>query len=149
MNNHLTYVLVADASKAKLFSTYKAKLLQTTASEKDLHLIASFSHEDSRKKGVELASDKMGGFNTGTFVEATSPKTQEAIEFAQELMDFIETERTKNLFRELIIIAPPAFMGMLNKAASSEIQKLISQTIEKDYTPLDDRNLLQQLQRFL
>ena len=148
MKNGSTWLLVADASKARLYSTQKARLFQEQRPE-DLKLLNQFTHEDSRKKGIELATDKMGTFGSGVFVETTSPKVREAEQFAHELINHLETGRKQKHFRELILVAPPAFMGMLNKYMSREVHKLLAQTIEKNYTEYNEKDLLQNLMHHL
>ncbi|MBX3708819.1 MAG: host attachment protein [Gammaproteobacteria bacterium] len=133
MENAITWLLIADASKARLFSMHKARFLRDQH-PKNLELISCFTHEKSRMKGSELTTDKSGEFGVGTFVEATSPKTREAEEFALELLEHLESARKSNHYRDLIIVAPPAFMGMLHKHMPHQMHKIVSQNIEKDYT---------------
>src|SRR5687768_7208429 len=133
MANSKTWLLIADASKARIYSLYKARVFQEQH-PKHLELIGEYSHIESRKKGSELTTDKLGEFGNGTFVEATSPKIREAEQFAHELIHHIEIGRKEGVFRDLIIVAPPAFMGMLQKYMPTEMHKLVSQRIEKDYT---------------
>ena len=144
MNNSKTWLLIADASKARIYALYKARIFQEQ-NPKQLELIGEYSHLNSRKKGSELTSDKSGEFGSGTFVEATHPKVHEALQFAHELIQHIETGRKAGVFRDLIIVAPPAFMGMLQKELSHEIHKLVSQRIEKDYTQCNESELMQKL----
>lgn len=141
----LTWVLVADSSQARLYSMHKAKIFQEQMLSNDFHLISEFAHEASRKKGAELVTDKMGEFGSGTFVEATSPKQHEAEQFAHQLLAHLETARKMNKFRDIILVAPSAFMGILCKHMQHELKKFISQRIEKDYIHLQDRQLLQAL----
>lgn len=145
MENYTTWLLVADASKARIYSMQKALFFQDASNLKNLKLISEYSHEESRKKGVELISDKKGEFGAGTFVEASSPKVHEADQFAYELVNSLEAGRKTNSFRDLIIVAPPAFMGLLHKRMSYEMHKLVSKTIEKDYTQHNEKQILEKL----
>jgi len=144
MINSITWLLVADSSKARLYSMHKARILQEQNS-KHLELIGEYAHADSRKKGSELATDKQGEFGSGTFVEATSPKIHEAEQFAHELIIRLNSARKEGTFRDLILVAPPAFMGLLLKHMPHEIQKCVSQKIEKDYTQDDKQQLVHNL----
>lgn len=144
MNNTITWLLVADASKARLFSMHKARVFQQQ-SPSELELVAEYLHADSRKKGAELATDRWGEFGSGTFVENTSPKVHEAEQFAHELLGHLESARKEGCYRDLIIIAPPTFMGLLHKHMPHEIYKLVSQKIEKDYTQNNVKELMQKL----
>lgn len=144
MENSKTWLLIADASKARIFAMHKVRVFREK-NPNDLELIGAYNHENSRKKGSELNSDRMGEFGSGTFVEATSPKLHEAQQFAHELLGHLETGRKENNYRDLIIVAPPAFMGLLHKHMPHGVNKLISQKIEKDYTHCEGRELLQNL----
>jgi protein required for attachment to host cells len=143
-NNSITWLLISDSSKARLYSLHKARIFNDQ-NPKELELIAEFAHEKSRMKGTELSSDKLGEFNSGTFVENTSPKSHEAEQFAHELLMHLDAARKEGRFRDLIIVAPPTFMGLLNKHMPHEIQKLVSQKIEKDYTQFNINELVQNL----
>jgi protein required for attachment to host cells len=144
MANNKTWLLIANASKARIYALYKARVFQEHH-PKHLKLIGEYDHLESRKKGIELATDKQGGYGSGTFVEATGPKEHEAEQFAHELLGYLEVGRKKGIFRDLIIVAPPSFMGMIQKDMPEEIHKLVSQRIEKDYTQMNEQELMQNL----
>jgi len=143
-----TWLLVANASKARLYSLCKARLLQS-ANSKDLTLEQECKHDESRKKGMDLITDKLGSHGHGTFVEATDPKHHEAERFAIELNEKLDVARKEHQYRELIIAAPPAFLGILKKHMPHDINKLIFKTIEKDYTFHDERALVSALENYL
>ena len=145
MKHNITWLLIADASRARIYSLHKACLFQAADHSKKFELIGEYTHQDSRKKSGELTSDKMGTFSSGTVAEASSPKFNAAKQFAHELLTHLEQGRIEKNFRDLIIIAPPNFMGLLHKHMPHEIQKLVSQTIEKDYTQENEHELLQKL----
>lgn len=144
MENHKTWLLIADASQAKIYSLRKARLF-TSNDPKELQLLSQYTHDDSRKKGIDLNTDRMGEFGHGGFDDQTPPKLREAEHFAYELLHHIETGIKENHFRDLVIIAPPHFMGLLNKYMSHSVQKLVSQTIEKDYTRQTGKELMDSL----
>lgn len=144
-NNSNTWLLIADASKARIYSTHKARMFLEQNNPKNLLLIDQFSHAQSRMKSAELVTDRLGDFGTGTFVEATTPKLYEAERFAIELVNQLDVGRKAKSFRDIIIVAPPAFMGLLNKHMHNETLKLVTQKIEKDYTQNNERELLHNL----
>lgn len=143
MEKTKTWVLIADASKARIFAIHKARIFQEQ-NPHNLELIGEYTHADSRKKKSELVSDKMGEFGSGTF-DASSPKLREAEQFAHELLKFLEIARKEKTFKDLIIVAPPAFMGLLHKHMPHEIHKLVCQKIEKDYTQDSGLKLVENL----
>lgn len=144
----IAYILVADASKARIYSAQKARLFNAN-NGKDLKLISEHQHDASRKKDIDLVSDRQGQFGSGTFVEATDPKRHEEDRFAQELTKIISQAHNKKNFHELILIAPPVFMGMINKHLGREVDKLVNIRIEKDYTSDSEKELVTHLQGYL
>jgi protein required for attachment to host cells len=144
MENHLSWLLVADASKAKIYALNKLKTFKEKKAN-NLLLIGEYTHDGSRKKTSELTSDKMGEFGSATFASATPPKLHEADQFAHELISYLLQGIKENKFHRLIITAPPAFMGLLNKHIPNELNKLIEQRIEKDYTQFSTQDLLTNL----
>lgn len=144
MDANITWLLVADGSKAKVYAMHKAKLFNDPH-EHNLKLVNEYEHADTRKKNSELKSDRMGEFGGGNFAETTSPKVHEAEQFAHELLHHLDCARKENTFRDLIIIAPPTFMGMLHKHMPHETEKLVCKKIEKDYTAQTAKELVQSL----
>lgn len=141
----LTWVVVADASKASVYSMHKAKIFQEQEQTRDFHLLETFQHAESRMKNTELVSDKMGEYGSSNFGQPTEPKVVEAEIFAHQLLAYLEKARNEHQFRDFILVAPPQFMGILNRIMSPGLAKLLSQRIEKDYTHLQDRPLLRAL----
>jgi len=139
-----TWLLVANSSKARLYSLCKARFLQS-ADSKDLTLEQECEHDDSRKMDRELISDRPGSHGRGTYVEATDPKHHEAECFAIELNEKLDAARKDNQYRELIIAAPPAFLGLLKKHMNVDLSKKIFKTIEKDFTAHNEKDLVSAL----
>lgn len=144
MNHSLTWLLVADASSAKVYSLHKAKLFKEHTENGLLNLISNFSHEESRLKAAELTADKKGEFGPNTYGD-NNPKEVEAEIFAHELADYVNQGRLTSEFRDLIIIAPPTFMGLLRKKLHGAVTKVISKQIEKDYTKENIKSLTDKL----
>lgn len=141
-----TWILVANASQAHLYSSPRAKLLN---GESSLTLVNQFAHPQSREKGSELVTDKLGHNGHGTFVEASEPKQHQAESFARELIALLEQGRVGLCFDDLIIIAPAKFRGMLNKYLNAPLNHMLSVNIDKDYTKDDAKELMQHLQEHL
>lgn len=139
-----TWVLIANGSEARLFEKKNDPTL--------LSLIKEFSHQESRDKGNELASDRPGHFNGeiskaahGSFTEATSPKQYEAERFAKILSDELDAARNKNRFKNLIVVSSPHFHGLLNRHMNENVAKMVDKHIEKDYTALKAEELLEKI----
>jgi protein required for attachment to host cells len=147
--NPITWIIVADSTKAKIFSTFKARLLNEKTDANALTLVSEHTHPESRKRDQDLVSDKMGNFAGSTFTEATDPKRHENEVFAKEISKLLSHAHNEHTYRDLILIAPPAFMGMLNTNLSHEVKKLITNTIEKDYTHCTLKELTDHLNHYL
>ncbi|RDI37973.1 host attachment protein [Aquicella lusitana] len=154
--NGRTWVLVADSTKARIYTTYKAKLFMPQANENDLKLLNEYKHPESRKHDSQLVSDNSGRyrateFGSDTYDPPTDPKRYEEDRFAFQLSKVLHEAYLENEFEQLILIASPVFMGMLNKHISraNGLQKSVAITIEKDYTSLNERQLVKQLQEHL
>ena len=137
----ITWILVANASLAKLYANL--------GPHKGLQLVKELIHPESRQKNSELVSDRAGamsgGGGGGSMQPQTLPKQHEAKVFAQEIAQELYHGRTVNAFKRAIIVAPPAFMGMLNTVIDGPTAQLISERFEKDYTKCSEPELNERL----
>src|SRR3989344_9647078 len=125
--DNTTWIVVADAGKARIFSALKVRLFNS-ANPKDLKLISEHAHAESRKMDSELVTDRQGHFGSsrqghfgsGTFAEPTDPKRHQEEIFAHEITKILGHAHNENKFHDLILIAPPTFMGLLNKYLTHE-----------------------------
>ena len=144
------WVLVANASQARLYKTEERP--------KTLTLLKELLHPASREKGENLASDRPGHFQGeapgmdgtthGAFNEPTDPKQYEHERFARALAKELDDGRTSNAFQKLTIIASPHFHGLINKQLNGQLAKMDVSHIQKDYTELDEKALLEKLRPF-
>lgn len=146
-NKKLIQILVANSSYAKFY--------QSTNLGKDLELTQEYIHPESREKADELVTDRQGryrarsGKNRGAYVSAI-PKEVEAEKFALQLAHALNSAHLKD-YDELIVIAPPHFHGLLNKHYPANVRAKIKHAIEKDYTKIPQKsllNFLEDLKRF-
>lgn len=137
-----TWILVANASIAKLYANHGAK--------KGLELVKEFSHPESREKASTLVSDRPGhnpgaGNGHGSFVPASSPKEVEANRFAHELAQEVEHGRVQNIYDRLILVASAPFLGLLNSEFTQQVKHKLSDVVEKDYTKYTPKEISEQL----
>ena len=137
-----TWILVANASEARIFTVNKLKFLN---GEEKLKSVREFMHPSSRKKDTEIVSDKLGRYKEGSFVEPTDPKKHEAENFAREIVNTLEAARVANSYDELILVVPAQFRGMMNKHLHVPLEQSIIKIIEKDYTKDSDKDLEEHL----
>ena len=134
----ITWILVANASLAKLYANL--------GPNKGLTLVKELIHPESRQKNGELVSDRSGamgavGSGGGSMQPQTLPKQHEAKVFAQEIAQTLYQGRTSNAFKRAILVAPPAFMGLLNAVIDGPTAQLITDRFEKDYTKTPENEL--------
>jgi len=137
-----TWILVADASRAKLYSQAEPAGAMSVLQE--------FEHAESRMKGTQLASDRPGrilsdGGKHGSYDAHTDPKVYEANRFAQELAQILDKGRATNSYQRLVLVAPAHFSGELSRHLSAHTREKIGSTIEKDYTQLPPKELAERL----
>jgi protein required for attachment to host cells len=141
-----TWILTANASTARIYENGGPK--------QGLKLVKELNHPQSREKGSELVTDRPGhhrsaGNGHGAFVQQTDPKQNEAAHFALELARELESGRTSNSFQRLMLVASPPFIGMLNDNLSIHVKNLVSESIQKDYTKVDPRELSGHLEKYI
>lgn len=141
-----TWILVANASTAKLYANHGPK--------KGLHPVKELTHPESREKASNLVADRPGhnpgaGNGHGSFVPASNPKHNEAERFAQELARELEHGRTANTYQRAILVAAPAFMGLLKSNLDGQVSKLVSESVEKDYTKATEKELAGHLEHII
>lgn len=130
----ITWIMVANASQAKLFSN--------KGPNKGLELIKEFEHPESREKAADLVSDRIGNYaGSGSYAQPTSPKEHEAERFAQEIAQELEHGRVNNAYEKLVMVTSAHFMGLLNNRISAQVRNRISESINKDYTHLPVKEL--------
>ena len=134
-----TWVMVANASQARFFSS--------TGPQRGLKLIKELAHPESREKTSDLVSDRSGsrsGTGHGSFNQATDPKHHEAELFAQELTRELEHGLETNAYDRLILVASAPFFGLVNNHLPGQVRSRLSESIEKDFTRLPEKDLTEQ-----
>jgi protein required for attachment to host cells len=140
----ITWVLVADGSRARLFSAskYRAPWI----------LLGKFDHAESRAKTIELDPTERGrskptlGAGHGPAMEPKTPPRQvEQIHFAHQLKDRLASGLRRGAYTELVLVAPPRFLGRLKARLDPEVAKSLVHVVDKDYTKCGVAELRQRL----
>ena len=140
----ITWIMVANASQAKLFANHGPK--------KGLQFIKELVHPESREKTSNLVSDRSGshtGTGHGAFIQATDPKHHEAERFAQEVSRELDDGRINNAYDRLILVASAPFMGLVNSRLPEPVRSKLSEIIDKDYTRLPIKDLAGHLESYV
>ena len=145
----ISWILVSNATESRIYTTPRAKLFDESA---QLKLISTHNHPTSRLKRQDLTSDKAGNFSSSkssTYDSETDPKDHEMSLFARELSQVLEQGRQQKQFEDLILVAPPQFLGMLLKHCNGHVTHFISVKIEKDYTKFAENDIVQHISAYL
>ena len=70
-----------------------------------------------------------------------SPKEQDAIRFAGEVVHQLEQGRAADQFEHLILIAEPRFLGLIRKALKPALEQRITLEIDKDLSKADEKTI--------
>jgi protein required for attachment to host cells len=121
-----TRVIVANNARARIFVSHD--VLNHLVEEE------GFVHEEAHLSNRDLVSDAAGKTRDshGSFDSETSPKEHEAENFAVLLARRLKEMHNERHFDQLILIAPPAFLGLLRKHLHKPLDKLVERTIHKD-----------------
>jgi protein required for attachment to host cells len=128
----MTYwILIADASGARVFSTDSAEGL--------LHLERELDNPQGRARTQELVTDEPGRLRKGGIPgvrSAMDPRTtahQAAGEtFASQLAAMLDKEAQRGRFDALAVVAPPHFLGLLRSRLSKKSEQLLRATLDRD-----------------
>lgn len=137
-----TWILLADAATARLYESQGAG--------RGIQLVAELSHPESRARESELVSDKPGrvkqsaGYRSA--MEPHTPRKKVEMEhFARQVAKALEDGLNKKAYESLVLVTPPAFLGVLRSVLSERVLHRVSATIEKDYLHLDQTDLRERL----
>lgn len=141
MINSSTWILVANASIAYLYNSDNLRTGKIT-------LVKELLHPDSRKKSVDLTSDRSGSTSGSAYDKGKStPKDLEAEHFALELVKEIQANCHFNKTGKLIVVAPSHFYASLKKHLHIHLPEVTH--IAKDYTKYTTQDLLVALREHL
>jgi protein required for attachment to host cells len=139
-----TWILVADASRARIFSASRKG--------EPWELLEELEHPESRMKNRELDPMEQGrtqqSFGAGhrpRMEPRTPPQAVEKEHFAQQLADRLNGAAAGGTCSSLALVAPPHFLGHLRSMLSDHAAKCLVATVDKDYTASDARELASRL----
>lgn len=142
-----TWVVVADSARARVLAS-QGKL-------RPFSNVEQLVHGESRLRDTEQISDRPGrsfdSFGAGRHsMEApTEPADQEAVRFAATIAERVHKGRVDNDFDELVLVAPPRFLGFLRKALDKESTALVRAELDKEFSLLDDEEIRRRLESVL
>lgn len=128
-----TWVLVADRSRARLF---------TVTDTTDLVEIESMLNLEARAPARELVNDELPsthesfGLRRSRIEPHTTLKEKIAHRFAREIREVLERGRVEHRYERLIIAAPAKFLGVLNECFSKPLRECIVLELNRNLTTI-------------
>src|SRR5690606_15530181 len=122
------YILVADAGSARI---YKGE-----GRNGPLELVHQQDNPAGRKSASELQSDRPGLQRSGRggfhgLGGDKDPQRHKAEEFAAQLARMLAFAHQDGQYDELLLAAPPQFLGELRKQLSADCQKVLAKSLDK------------------
>ena len=129
-----TWILVGDASRARIFSFEK--------DDAPWVLVEQIENPLGRARTSELVTDRAGrqrqiGPPLAGHMDAAE---QESHRFAERLGERLKKGYDERRFERLVLVAPPRFLGYV-RGVLREVGKHVVKTLDKDYSLHDEREL--------
>ena len=144
MKKTVTYILVADGARARLYANHGVG--------KGLQPVSGATHKaDLHHHDREILTDKPGrAFSSvGSGRSAIEPQTEwhrfEKHKFAREMAKVLDEAAANKAFDRLILVAPPATLGDLRMELGEATRKMVSAELPKDLTRHAEQELPQHL----
>jgi protein required for attachment to host cells len=131
-----TWIVAADSSRARILQV---------AGRQRLDEVESLLNPEGRMNDRELTTDAHPRFR-GTAGPGSDRQEMPAVEHAVELFakrvgEYLDKARAAQRFDELVLVAPPKFLGALRKELGKEVEKLVSDELPKDLSWFNEREL--------
>jgi protein required for attachment to host cells len=141
------WVLVSDVCRARLFADH--------GSRSDLEELEGFTNPGGREHVKDRVSDRSGlkpaggqGVRAGVTQEVDLKETEARI-FARFLADTLKRKLNEQAFQELVLAAPPHFLGILRGALDESVPRCVVASFDKDYTTLNARELSKRIHAWI
>ena len=117
----ITRVLVAHDAGARLFDQ--------RGPGKGLLELSSIVFEDGRRSNIDINADKAG---RGGYEPCEDAHKHAVHHFARTLMEDLAQAHHRGEFQQLILVAPPRFLGFLRECLGSKLKRSLIGTLAKD-----------------
>jgi protein required for attachment to host cells len=133
-----TWLVVADNSKARIFTV--------SSQMGPIEEIESIVHAEARLHEQKMTSDLPGRGNSKggaghSYQDEVSPKDQENINFAKQIANNLDSARKSGKFKQVMLVAAPAFLGNLRNQMTAQTQKITCFELAKNMSHLDAKEI--------
>ena len=130
-----TWIVAADSSRARILQV---------AGRQRLEELESLLNPEGRLNDRELTTDANPRLHGpgGMSAREEPSAVEHAVEtFSKRIGDYLEKARTDHRYEQLVLVAPPKFLGLLRKELGKEVEKLVLDELPKDLSWLNAREL--------
>ncbi len=133
------WVLVADGSEAKIYAGRHRRA--------SLELVETLSHEASRLHPREVLADAPGrvhdrfGPGRHSIDAGDQMRAEERQRFAREITARLAEAQRQKKFGELVVMAAPAFLGVLREAFTKPLSGAVIAEVPKDLVAHDPASI--------
>jgi protein required for attachment to host cells len=130
-----TWIVAADSSRARILQV---------AGRQRLDEVESLFNPEGRMNDRELTTDanpRRHGPGGQSAPEEPSAVEHTVEVFSRRIGDYLEKARTDHRFHQLVLVAPPKFLGLLRKELGKEVGKLVADELPKDLSWFNEREL--------
>lgn len=123
-----TYILVADAARARVFTRDARTLVEHD----------SLVHAEGRLHEGDLVTDSGGDVHQSSTTAASASGGEDvathhhAERFAKQVAERLYRARVENDLQKLILVAPPRFLGQLRDKLDGPTAQLVIHSLAKD-----------------
>lgn len=128
------WVAVADSARARLFAA------RTPLAP--LEEVESLVNPEARIPERDLVSDAPGrafrrvGRQRASMSSEVSAKQHDIQNFARQIAERLNEARVRGEYHKLVLVAAPAFLGVLREQLDKHVLELVVTTLDKDLTQL-------------
>ena len=134
-----TWIVAADESRARV--------LQVLDREQRLAEVEDLVNPSGRMQDRELQTDAEPRFNgrpgggPGSDSERQGAVEHSARTFAKEVGRYLDRARIDHKYDQLVLVAPPKFLGALRRELHKEVEKLVADELPKDLSWFNAREI--------
>ena len=139
-----TWIVVADASRGRIFASSKKGSPWKLVDERD-HPESRMKNRDINMKEQGRTRQSFGAGHRPRMEPDTEPKEVEAEHFAHELAERLSDGMKQQACSGVVLVAPPHFLGLLKNSLDAQTSKFLAASVDKDYTDSDVRELMTRL----
>lgn len=129
-----TWILVADRARARLFTPgadgHALVELKDFINPEGVHPAQAYGHERAPR-----THERMGPARHAIEPHST-PEEKAAERFAHALVETLERGRVEHRFERLLLVAPPHFLGTLERVLGRQLRHCVAAQLDQDLTML-------------